>query len=204
MTIHRALAELKLINARIEKKITNLVPSGLMQKGKKVNGVYDQEEFNKSVQSSYASVLDLIDRKNKIKSAIVIKNSETKIKIGEKEMTIADAINYKSLIEIKVNLVESINKKHNQVVARLVEKNNIINENCQKLIEITFGKDNVQISASDIDGISKPYMEQNECHLVDPLIINDEISKLNNEIMTFKTEVDATLSEINATTLIEF
>ena len=55
MTIHRALAELKLIDSRIEKAINIVEPTGLMQLGKLVNGFYSKDEFEKEVKSKYQS-----------------------------------------------------------------------------------------------------------------------------------------------------
>jgi hypothetical protein len=46
-------------------------------------------------------------------------------------------------------------------------------------------------------------MESNEWHLSDPLNIVDKIDALEKEVSEFETEVDATLSEINAITFIE-
>ena len=74
MTIHRALSELKLIDAKIEKQINEVLPSGIMQKGRLVNGFMQESEFEKNAKSKFDSVNDLIDRKNKIKSAIVTAN----------------------------------------------------------------------------------------------------------------------------------
>ncbi len=69
MTIHRALAELKLIDSRIEKSINAIVCSGIYQKDKLVNNYYTKNDFKKDARSKHQSVTDLIDRKNKIKSA---------------------------------------------------------------------------------------------------------------------------------------
>lgn len=66
MTIHRALSELKLIDAKIEKQINELIPSGVYQKGKLVEGYITEADFEKSAKSKFDSVNDLIERKNKI------------------------------------------------------------------------------------------------------------------------------------------
>ena len=81
MTIHRALSELKLIDARIEKAINVVEPTGLMQLNKPVNGFYAKDDFEKDVKAKFQSVSDLIERKNSIKSAIVKANGETTVTI---------------------------------------------------------------------------------------------------------------------------
>ena len=55
-----------------------------------------------------------------------------------------------------------------------------------------------------IEAVSKPFMEQNQFELVDPLGIEALLNNMEDKIMAFETEVDAVLSEINATTFIEF
>jgi hypothetical protein len=204
MTIHRGLAELKLIDAKIGKQIEQTIPSGIKQKDKKVFNVIEEEEFAKKAQSGYDSVLTLIDRKNKIKCAIVKKNADTIVKIGDNEMTIADAINFKTLIDFKKQLIYSMRQKHNKALSDLEKNNAIVDQNCQRVIEVTFGKDNVRVQPSDIESVKKPFMEQNQYHLVDPLKIDDKLNELEKDVITFETEVDAVLSEINAITIIEF
>ena len=71
MTIHRALAELKLIDSRIEKAIESINPTGLMQAGGLVDKRFTKEDFETEAKAKFQSVTDLIDRKNKIKGAIV-------------------------------------------------------------------------------------------------------------------------------------
>lgn len=205
MSLHRGLAELKLIDAKIEKKIEEIQPSGHKQKNKKVFGKYDEKEFIEKAQSDFDSIINLIERKNKIKCAIVLKNAETKFKIGDKEMTIAQAITYKSFINTKKLFIDTLNNKHKGITLAGLEKNNtIVTTNCQRMVEASVGKDNVKVSDNDIEALSKPYMAFNEFHLVDPLKIEEKISSLREEVMTFETEIDAVLSEVNATTVIEF
>jgi hypothetical protein len=204
MTIHRGLAELKLIDARIQKQIEQTIPSGIKQKDKKVFNFIDEVDFVKNAQSGYDSVLALIDRKNKIKCAIVRKNAETTVKVNEENMTIADAINFKTLVQFKKQLIASMRQKHNKNLSDMEKNNTVVEQNCQKVLEVTFGKDNVKVQSSDIEAVKKPFMEQNQFILVDPLKIADRVNELEKAVMTFEAEVDAVLSEINAITIIEF
>ena len=49
----------------------------------------------------------------------------------------------------------------------------------------------------------EPYIENYQYHFCDPLDAKKEMNKLNEEIEMFETEIDAALSEINATTIIK-
>lgn len=206
MTIHRALAELKLIDARIEKAIQLVEPTGLMQEGKPVNGFYSKDDFEKEAKSKYQSVVDLIDRKNAIKSAIVKANGTTKVKIANKEMTIADAINFKTVIVVRKNLIATLKKKHLAVKAKFTTENEKVNNVALENAKIMIGKqgdDKVKPTDNDVKAIVEPFVRRNELHLVDPLKVEELTEKLQTEVDNFETEVDAVLSEINAITLIE-
>lgn len=202
MTIHRGLAELKLIDARIQKQIEQMIPCGLKQKDKKVNNVTDEAEFIKSAKSNYDSILALIERKNKIKCAIVKRNTEVEVTIGEQKMSIADAINYKTLIAVKKQLIASMRKDYKAVTANMNKVNDAVEQNCQNILLATFGKENVKVTNTDMEAVRKPFMEQNEWTMIDPLGVVACTEKMERELMLFETEVDAILSEINAITLI--
>jgi len=203
MTIHRALAELKLIDARIEKAIEAMEPTGLTQSGRLVNQVYKREEFEESARAKFQSVNDLIERKTKIKSAIVRANGVTLVTINEKNMTIADAINFKYVVEYKKKLINTLEKRHRSMVAKMEMTNKQVEDNALKLAEAALQKDNVKISDGDAVAITGPYIEKNQFHLIDPLKVEELVGKLRDEVNAFESEVDAVLSEINAVTIIE-
>lgn len=203
MTIHRALAELKLIDARIEKGIGEIEPTGIQVKGKLVNGAHDRESFENEAKSKFQSVTDLIERKLKIKSAIVKANAETMITVAGKSMTIADAINYKQIVGVRRMLANTLLNKHKSKETTMEHNNAKIESNALQLAGAALQKDNVKIGDNDAVAITKPYIEANEFHLVDPLGVRSKADKIIEEVEKFEVEIDATLSEINATTFIE-
>lgn len=203
VTIHRALSELKLIGAKIDKQTLELDPSGIVQKDKLVNGVYKQEDFEATAKSRYQAVSDLIDRRAKIKAAIVKANGETKVIVAAKEMTIADAITQKATIGQKKALVEQLRRKHNTAKSQLEQNNAKVDNNALDIAKVTLGKPGVKISDTDAKNVVDPYLEANRFHLVDPLQVEKLLRELETEISGFEAEVDAVLSEANAITLIE-
>ena len=206
ITIHRALAELKLIDARISKAISIIEPTCLIQNEKLVRRFETKSDFEKSTKEKYQSVIGLIQRKVDIKSAIVKANGSTEVKVGEKAMTIADAINFKSVIEMKKNLISQLTHKHNTVKTDFIQGNEKINDVALENAKIMIGKqgdDRVKATDTDIKNIVEPFIKRNEFHLVDPLSIEKLIETMQNEVDEFETEVDSVLSEINATTFIE-
>ncbi len=203
MTIHRALSELKLIDARIEKAIAAIEPTGITQKDKLVNQFYKKEDFEKEAKAKFQSVNDLIERKNKIKSAIVKANGITQVEINGEKMTIADAINFKQIIGFKKNLITTLEQKHQKAKATAEQKNKEVEDNALRLAEAALQKDNVKINDGDAVAITEPYLTRNLFHLVDPLKVEELVEKLQTEVNDFESEVDAVLSEINAVTVIE-
>ena len=207
MTIHRALAELKLIDSKIEKAISVIEPTGVMQVNKLVNNFYKKEDFENDAKSKFQSVIDLIERKNKIKSAIVTTNGITEVEISGIKMTIADAINFKSIIVFKKNLIATLIKKHNAVKSKFTIENEKIEKIALENAKIMIGKEGdnkIKPTDEDVKNIIEPFVKRNEFHLVDPLKVEELTEKLQKEVSDFEVEVDAVLSEVNAITIIEF
>ncbi len=100
-------------------------------------------------------------------------------------------------------MIDKLNRSHKKSVADLTNNNGVVEKNVQILLEHTFGKESTKADARDIEAIRKPYLENNEFHLADPLSVEKVIEAMEKEISTFESEVDAVLSESNAVTLIE-
>lgn len=203
LTIHRALAELKLIDSRTQKVIQELVPQGIHQKAEGKVGVLTQDEFKVAAKSKYQSALDLIDRKAKIKTAIVASNATTEVKIGDRIMTVADAITAKDLNKSKQILIDHLKAQQKITLAALNKHNEVVEKNIQALLEANLGKDSVKAGKDDIEAIRKPFMEASQWNLFDPLELTKRIEGLEKDLSDFQTEVDAVLSESNAVTFIE-
>jgi len=204
MTIHRALSELKLIGAKIEAGIDAVNPSGVVQKGKLVDNIYPQETFEKAAKEKFQSVVDLITRRNKIKSAIVQANGNTTIKVAGQTMTIADAINLKTVVELKKKFIDTLKKRHGKSKINLEKGNAPVEANALKLAEVALGKQGIKIGDNDAQAVIEPFLLANKFTLVDPLDIEKKIATMEEEVNNFEAEVDAVLSEVNATTFIEF
>lgn len=203
MTIHRGLAELKLIDSKITKKINSLNPCGGYQNGKKINNHFTQEEFKKEAKSGYDSIKDLINRKIEIKTKIVEANAKTIVEVGGKKMSIADAISHKAIIDQKAALLHHLKVKYSDSIAVINKNNEIVEDNALKIAMASLQKDNVKIGDEDAIRITEPYLKANKWQLADPLDVLTEVKDLENEIDDFNTEIDAVLSEANAVTFIE-
>ena len=205
MTVHKALAELKTLDDRINSEITGSVfvranrHNNMKIFGKAI------PDFMADTESSYQSVKALINRRNAMKRAVVLSNAITKVNIGGVEYTVAEAIEMnnhgmENLVELRNCLREQYSS-----VKRMVESENgdKLVKACENYIQATFGTKE-KINNPDIEMAQKVYMANNTYDIVTGLDIEEVIKELTDRIDTFKADVDSALSVSNALTVIEF
>ena len=97
MSIHRALGELKTLEKRINKEISNgnFIGIKMGSSNKDYNTKENVENFNKMVKENLQSINDLIKRRKTIKELIVQSNANTIVEIANNKMTVASAIERK-------------------------------------------------------------------------------------------------------------
>lgn len=201
MTVARALAELKLLDSKIQRTINGATFIGA-EVGKKVSaGFKSVDEIANRAKSDYQSSQDLIKRRNVIKSAIVVSNAQTKVNVAGVEMSVAEAIERKTSIEYDKTLLNKMKRVYAEYVQAVDRTNEDMKERLDKHLETLFGKEG-KASAQANEDIVKAFKADNEAKLVDPLDLKDKIDKLEAEIENFEAEVDFTLSEVNVLTRI--
>lgn len=195
--LHRALAEKKMLEKRINSILSSFEPVGT-KKGSD-SKVYETktsiEDFSKDVKSKYQQIQDLIYNYNALDKAIVISNSITKVNIGNKEYTVADAIKRKDNIEFEQDLLRKMKQSHSKGLS------NVNNRNQE--VERRLDEQTINMEKQDKEQWSNVYRKQNEWQLIDPIGVMSEIEKLELDIDEFLTEVDYALSTSNAITVID-
>ena len=210
MTIHKALAELKTMDDRINKTIrsTSYVLAA-KHSAEKINGV-KVNNFKEQMRSGYQKVTDLIKRRDAMKRAVVLSNATTKVKIGDNEYTVAEAIEMKNHgMEFRSALLRQMNSDYIAAQNDLARNGGEALEKKSEqyvLAVIAAQPKNSKMSAdSDVmKGLRQTYIENNTYDLIDPLDITKVMEALDAEINEFNAEVDAALSVSNALTVIEF
>lgn len=205
MTVHKALAELKTLDDRINSEITGSVfVRANRHNNTKIFGK-TIPDFMADTESSYQSVKALINRRNAMKRAVVLSNAVTKVEISGVEYTVAEAIEMnnhgmENLVELRNCLREQYSS-----VKRMVESENgdKLVKACENYIQATFGTKE-KINNPDIEMAQKVYMVNNTYDIVTGLDIEKVIKELTDRIDAFKAEVDSALSVSNALTVIEF
>ena len=205
MTIHEALAELKVIGNRINKEINS---AKFVTTNKHSNTKIDGKsiaDYSNNVKSQYQRITDLIKRRTAIKRAVVLSNATTKVNINDMEMTVAEAIEYKnSGIEYKFNLLDSFTTNYNASISMIKSSNGEkLEERANDYVQKLYGNKDGSVDNTVIESAKKNYIESNTLDLIDPIGAEKIISELNDEIDGFTSKVDAALSISNAITTIE-
>jgi len=202
MTVHKALAELKVIGDRI----ISTIQSGVYCKAnkhsnEKINGV-SVGEFKKQIQGSWDKVNDLIRRRNAIKKAVVLSNATVKVKVGDEEFTVAEAIEMKnSGMEYKKILVNMLNKQYTQAIQTTEKENGeTLQQKAESYVIGLYGSKEGKTNIEEIEKTRKEFVTNNTFELIDPLKICEKIDVLEKEISEFESEIDAALSVSNAIT----
>ena len=209
MTVHKALAELKVMDARINKAIgSGVYVIANKHSNEKINGM-PVHEFKYTMKDSYQKVVDLINRRNAMKRAVVLSNAVTKVKVGDNEYTVAEAIEMKNHgMEFKKTFVNMITYQNNNAQNELnrnsgeaIEKR--AEQYVLSVIQAQPKDAKMSVDSDAMKTLRKDYINNNTYDLIDPLNVTTIISEISNEIDDFNTEVDAALSVSNALTVIE-
>ncbi|WP_133016806.1 hypothetical protein [Clostridium cuniculi] len=203
--VTKGLNELKLLDSRINRKITEgeFVAAAKLSVPN-VNSKISKEAYKANAKSDYQSIIDLIKRRNKIKSAIIRSNAMTIVDIAGKTMTVAEAIDKKSSIEYEISLLEKLTHQYKISLDEIIKENHKVDESIEQLLNTAYGKEGKEkITQASYEAIAEPYRKANEYGLVDSLDIEKLIKEMKDKIEGFLSEVDTALQISNSTTIIE-
>ena len=124
MSIHKALAELKLLDSRIEKAIAEGIYCVANKHSNDKIGGIPLNEYIKVMQGGYDKATDLINRRKAIKRAVVLSNAVTKVSVANVEYTVAEAIEMKNHGVDFDNLLMNTMQKHYNMAQMQIKKEN--------------------------------------------------------------------------------
>jgi hypothetical protein len=197
MSITQALAELKLLDKRIQKALDRVTWADVKTKSHPI----DTDAFKKTAHSDYQSFLDLVKRRDAMKRAVVTSNAVTQVTIGGWKGTVAEAIEYKTSIGYKHRLLDVMRLQLLTAKEQFKTQQEAVDARLEKLLHSELGKD-VKTSPETITALTNSFRENNKVELVDPLDLTERCRTLEEEIESFETNVDWVLSETNGKTLI--
>jgi hypothetical protein len=205
MSVTRALALLKQTDERIQRAISDKFIDVSVGKGNnrrvQRGGSDTVEVVEKNIQSSIDSVRDLMSRRAVIKAAIVASNAQTRLTIGGKYVTVAEAIEMKRSVELKRQLVSVMKTQYLQANNLVASLNVKVEASIDAIINTMMASDkSAKVDPSVLVAIGEPQRNQSEAGLIDPANLSTFIKNLEDEISEIDTELDFLLSEINAKT----
>lgn len=205
MTVHQALCEVKTSDKRIQRAIQEgrFVTTN-RKSNTKIEGI-DIKSFEERMKSDLQRVTDLIRRTEAIKAALSLSNAKTVLKVGDREMTVAEAIYlYQHGMDTKRALLNAFRIQLGEAT-RTVERENgsKLDDRADRYVRELYGSKD-KADPDMVREAHQKFLEQNAFSLVDPLDIKSKIEELEKELDSFLMDVDAALQVSNATTSITF
>lgn len=209
MTVHKALAELKIIDDRINKAITSgTYVVANKHSNQKIHGM-TIDEFKTQMQADFKKVSDLIARRNAIKRAVVASNAVTKVKVGNTEYTVAEAIEMKNHgMEFKDYFMRAISTQYVRAKNELdLNSGDPLEKRAEQyvlsVIQAQPKDSKMAVDSDAMKNLRAQYIKDNQYDIIDPIGVKNVIDGLDTEVSEFLTEVDAALSVSNAITVLD-
>lgn len=202
MTVHKALAELKLLDDRIEKAIAEGIYCVANKHSNDKIGGIPLDDYIKTMHGRYDKATDLINRRKAIKRAVVLSNAVTKVPVAGIEYTVAEAIEMKNHgVDFDKLLMNAMQKHYNMAQMQIRKENGKdLEERAEQYVTAIYGQKEGKTNTADIEKVKSDFLTANQYELVDPLHVLDKIEDLEKKINDFMSDVDSALSVSNALT----
>ncbi|MBE5855757.1 MAG: hypothetical protein E7297_10445 [Lachnospiraceae bacterium] len=214
MLVTQALDERDLLVKKITDKIekASFVDTIKPNEDKVYSKRITRDEYTREAESAYQQIVDLIDRYQKIDSAIVASNAKTEITTSYGKFTVAGAIALRSRMRSQGSygmdadfeglLVGKMKNEYNERVRTCDLKNGQLQNTAESMRLSILGKDTKTKDDKPL-GVVDAYVKENTTELMDPLDIKKKIETLEEKTNTLLKELDTQIKVSNATTLIE-
>ena len=203
MTMHQVLAELKVLDSRINKALN----VGLIASYKGEPTEEEKEASINTMKSAYDSVTHLIANKKALEIARAHSNDTTIVKVGNKEYTVSEAIKRKHTINYEKMLLQQMVDQLNRSKRDVDNKNAEVERSKQNYALRAYEAAKTEADGNDLSlklqkiaELEAKFVKENSYSILDPLKLEEKIVKLEKEISDFEVNVDAALSVSNAVT----
>lgn len=203
MNVHKALAELKILESRISSAISDATFCVANKAtNNKISGI-SVKDYEGVIQGHWDKINDLITRKTAIKKAVQLSNATTEVEINGQKMTRVEAIEMKNHgLNFKKELLRKLKYQYTNAVNKIDSENREVEKRADNYITNLLGsRENAK--GEEADAARKSFIENNQFVLLDPIKIREKIDALQAEIDAFMAEVDSVLSVSNSLTVIE-
>lgn len=206
ISVTRALVELKRYDTRIADASSATFVGVAIGRGekKKVNqGNKTVEQLQSEILASFDKVESLIRNREKLKSAIVMSNAVTYVTLGDRRMTVAEAIELKTSVGQRRILLAALSRQRLEATNKVDALNAELQRKIDQSLNNFYGADNkTKISPDVVASVTEPQLNMNEASMIDPAGIDKKIEALKEQILLVESELDFVLSESNARTMV--
>lgn len=211
LSVQEALNELKVLDARIQRKISNGNFTAVASGDKIINPTSIREtpdKFSEKSSSEIQSIISLINYRHALKASVLQSNSVTKVTINGKEMTVAQAIDYKTSSESETHLLRTLSNEFTSSQKYADNFNAKVDKETLEKENQLLGNDK---NAKDSEAVLKVLHEQAEARKAqvlspkfkDDKSITDYISDKTDELDKFTQQIDFALTASNVTAQIK-
>ena len=204
MTVHKALAELKVLDKRIGNETNNATFSIANKHSNMVVLGLPIADFANKAKSDLSSIRTLINRRNAIKRAVTRSNATTMVSICGVEYTVAEAIDMKNVGMDHIDrLRQVIEMQYADAQAKAVRENGErLEQRADTYVQSLFqGTDKKNIS-DEAKKVREDFITSQTIEVLDPIDSKTLASNLRDYVDGFMSEVDSALSVSNALTTI--
>jgi hypothetical protein len=201
MSVHRGLAELKLLDSKIASALQRRFIVGNKQSNKTIDG-RTLDEVRNAIKGNFDSITALIENRKRIKDQLVKSNAVTVVTVANKSYTVAEAIERKNSVKYDENLLSMLKTQFSLEKNKVEKENSLLPSKLETYLASVLGEKGSR-TAEDVKLHTKVFEDSNKWELIDPNNISTYIDTLENDIQEFETNVDYVLSESNATTFID-
>ncbi len=174
-----------------------------------VSGV-PTDRISKEIVSTYDSVTSQIENYNKLNMIKNGVNSTVKIKLGDKEMTIAEALSYnkKEIRRFYEALIRKLMMDYTNTQKAIEAYNQRVfsEQAINEYLGATLGKVdlNAETNKSSVEELTNMYHKRHDLELIDPLELATKIKELQAWYDDFYATIDFKLSEANSRLIVEY
>lgn len=214
LLVTQALDERDLLVKKIKDKI-NAASFVDVKKNNEERGLdsrLSMEEFSKKAQSAYQQIMDLVDRFQKIDSAIVASNATNQVQTSYGKMSVAAAISLRNRLRDRGSYLGEGNfeellrrqmaQQYSHCISVMEDRNRQLSITAEEMRLSILGKDSKVRDDKPLD-VVETYVRQNTTDLIDPLGIIGKMDALKEKMDTLLRELDTAIKVSNATSFIE-
>lgn len=215
MLVTKALDERDLLKKRISDAISKAkLVSTKRPNDTKVSSGVSVNDFETEAKAQLQRIMDLIDRYERLDSAILIANATEEIEVAGKKMTRASAINLrKSLVNRSIRSLSDSDFR-GMLISRMTDNlcdakehiartQSVADKQREVMTSNISSNEKKELTTDALQGIDT-YCENLVSVLVDPVNVEDKLGELTAERDELISNLESAIKISNATTYVEF